>query len=40
MENYTKGKSVEEPLDRERIPIPDIPKDFLWMQVMFKYIYL
>lgn len=33
MENYTKGKNVEEPLERERIPIPDLPKDFLWMQV-------
>ncbi|CAH1404256.1 unnamed protein product [Nezara viridula] len=33
MENYTKGKNVEEPLDKDKLPIPNLPKDFLWMQV-------
>ncbi|KAK4875666.1 hypothetical protein RN001_012088 [Aquatica leii] len=33
MENYSKGKNVEEPLDKHKIPIPDLPEDFLWMQV-------
>lgn len=33
MENYRKGKNVEEPLERERIPIPNLPSNFLWMQV-------
>ncbi|KDR12159.1 Alba-like protein C9orf23-like protein [Zootermopsis nevadensis] len=33
VENYSKGKNVEEPLDRDSIPIPDLPTDFIWMQV-------
>lgn len=33
MENYRKGRNVEEPLERDRIPIPDLPANFLWMQV-------
>jgi len=33
MENYRKGKNEEEPLDRLKIPIPDLPESFLWMQV-------
>ncbi|CAB3236456.1 unnamed protein product [Arctia plantaginis] len=33
MENYTKGKNVEEELERSKIPIKDLPQNFLWMQV-------
>ncbi|XP_053625116.1 ribonuclease P protein subunit p25-like protein [Plodia interpunctella] len=33
MENYYKGKNVEEELDRDNIPINGLPDDFLWMQV-------
>ncbi|KAJ8966631.1 hypothetical protein NQ314_003398 [Rhamnusium bicolor] len=33
MENYCKGKNVEEPLERNRIPIPNLPTNFLWMEV-------
>ncbi|CAH2238721.1 ribonuclease P protein subunit p25-like protein [Pararge aegeria] len=33
MENYFKGKNVEEELERSKIPIQDIPDNFLWMQV-------
>ncbi|KAF5285455.1 hypothetical protein FQR65_LT02295 [Abscondita terminalis] len=33
MENYSKGKNVEEALEKHKIPIPDLPDDFLWMQV-------
>ncbi|CAH1977090.1 unnamed protein product [Acanthoscelides obtectus] len=33
MENYKKGKNVEEPLDRYKIPIKNLPENFLWMQV-------
>ncbi|XP_063907569.1 ribonuclease P protein subunit p25-like protein [Zophobas morio] len=33
MENYHKGKNVEEPLERDKIPIPNLPPNFLWMQV-------
>ncbi|CAH2074143.1 unnamed protein product, partial [Iphiclides podalirius] len=33
MENYYKGKNVEEELDRHKIPIKDLPTNFLWMQV-------
>ncbi|CAH0555264.1 unnamed protein product [Brassicogethes aeneus] len=33
MENYKKGKNVEEPLNRNNIPIPNLPNNFLWMQV-------
>lgn len=33
MENYSKGKNVEEPLERNKIPIPNLPDDFIWMQV-------
>lgn len=33
MENYHKGKNVEEPLERDKIPIPNLPENFLWMQV-------
>ncbi|XP_050505959.1 ribonuclease P protein subunit p25-like protein [Diabrotica virgifera virgifera] len=33
MENYKKGKNIEEPLERNKIPIPKLPENFLWMQV-------
>ncbi|CAH0720740.1 unnamed protein product, partial [Brenthis ino] len=33
MENYFKGKNVEEELERCKIPINNIPNNFLWMQV-------
>ncbi|KAI8435107.1 hypothetical protein MSG28_003498 [Choristoneura fumiferana] len=33
MENYFKGKNVEEELERNKIPIKDLPENFLWMQV-------
>ncbi|KAK7794690.1 hypothetical protein R5R35_008021 [Gryllus longicercus] len=33
MENYRKGKNVEEQLEREKIPIPGLPSEFIWMQV-------
>jgi ribonuclease P/MRP protein subunit RPP25 len=33
MENYHKGKNVEEPLERDKIPIPNLATNFLWMQV-------
>ncbi|KAJ8722782.1 hypothetical protein PYW07_003962 [Mythimna separata] len=33
MENYSKGKNVEEELERDKIPIKDLPDNFLWMQV-------
>ncbi|XP_018562237.1 ribonuclease P protein subunit p25-like protein isoform X2 [Anoplophora glabripennis] len=33
MENYRKGKNIEEPLERNKIAIPNLPDNFLWMQV-------
>ncbi|KAF4532336.1 hypothetical protein B566_EDAN003639 [Ephemera danica] len=33
MENYRKGKNVEEILEKEKIPIPNLPDNFLWMHV-------
>ncbi|CAH2990768.1 unnamed protein product [Chilo suppressalis] len=33
MENYFKGKNIEEELEREKIPFKDLPENFLWMQV-------
>lgn len=33
MENYKKGKNVEEPFERDKIPISNLPNNFLWMQV-------
>ncbi|KAF7282218.1 hypothetical protein GWI33_003018 [Rhynchophorus ferrugineus] len=33
MENYRKGRNDEELLDRIKIPISDLPEQFLWMQV-------
>ncbi|XP_021189600.3 ribonuclease P protein subunit p25-like protein [Helicoverpa armigera] len=33
MENYSKGKNVEEEIERSKIPIKDLPENFLWMQV-------
>ncbi|XP_066157276.1 ribonuclease P protein subunit p25-like protein [Euwallacea fornicatus] len=33
MENYRKGKNVEEPMEKSKIPIPNLPNEFLWMQV-------
>lgn len=33
MENYRKGKNVEEELAKERVPIEHLPQDFLWMHV-------
>lgn len=34
MENYGKGKNVEEPLERDKIPIPNLAENFLWMTVL------
>lgn len=34
MDNYKKGKQVEDALDRNKIPIPNLPDDFVWMQVL------
>lgn len=36
MENYRKGRNDEEPLEKLKIPIPDLPDDFLWMQASTK----
>jgi ribonucleases P/MRP protein subunit RPP25 len=33
MENYKKGKNVEEELTKETIPIDNLPENFLWMHV-------
>lgn len=33
MDNYRKGKNVEEALERDKIGIACLPVDFLWMQV-------
>lgn len=33
MENYKKGKNVEEELTQDRIPIECLPEKFLWMHV-------
>lgn len=33
MENYEKGENVEEPLEKDKIPISDLPENFIWMQV-------
>lgn len=33
MENYRKGKNVEEELTKEKIPIEILPENFLWMHV-------
>ncbi|XP_038215190.1 ribonuclease P protein subunit p25-like protein [Zerene cesonia] len=33
MENYFKGKNVEEEMERSKIPINGLPENFLWMQV-------
>lgn len=33
MDNYRKGKNIEEPLERNKIPLRSIPDNFLWMQV-------
>lgn len=33
MENYKKGKNVEEELSKEMIPIEILPEKFLWMHV-------
>ncbi|XP_022920871.2 ribonuclease P protein subunit p25-like protein [Onthophagus taurus] len=33
MNNYVKGKNCEQPLLKEKIPISNLPSDFLWMQV-------
>lgn len=33
MENYKKGKNVEEPLTKDKIPIKNLPENFIWMQV-------
>lgn len=41
MENYGKGKNVEEPLERDKIPIPNLAENFLWMTVLYyKHFYL
>nr|CAD7200900.1 unnamed protein product [Timema douglasi] len=36
VENYSKGNNVEEALSKENIPIPDLPDNFVWMQVRLK----
>ncbi|KAL0268431.1 UNVERIFIED_CONTAM: hypothetical protein PYX00_010383 [Menopon gallinae] len=33
MDNYKRGKQVEDVIDRDKIPIPNLTKDFVWMQV-------
>ncbi|KAG7307256.1 hypothetical protein JYU34_007416 [Plutella xylostella] len=33
MDNYFKGRNVEEEVVRDSIPIKDLPQNFLWMQV-------
>jgi hypothetical protein len=33
MEHYSKGKNVEEPLEKDSIPINNLPQSFLWMRV-------
>lgn len=33
MENYRKGKNIEEELTKEGIPIDNLPDNFLWMHV-------
>ncbi|XP_063709974.1 ribonuclease P protein subunit p25-like protein [Culicoides brevitarsis] len=33
MENYRKGSNIEEELTKDRIPIPNLPENFLWMHV-------
>lgn len=33
MNNYTKGRNEEEAWQKEKIPISDLPKNFVWMQV-------
>ncbi|XP_017771796.1 PREDICTED: ribonuclease P protein subunit p25-like protein [Nicrophorus vespilloides] len=33
MDNYKKGKNVEEPLEKNRIGIQNLPDNFLWMHV-------
>jgi ribonucleases P/MRP protein subunit RPP25 len=33
MENYKKGKNIEEELTQDRIPIENLPEKFLWMHV-------
>lgn len=33
MNNYRKGTNIEEELARDRIPIENLPDDFLWMHV-------
>lgn len=33
MNNYSKGKNEEEEWNKEKIPIADLPDDFIWMQV-------
>ncbi|XP_050303562.1 ribonuclease P protein subunit p25-like protein [Anthonomus grandis grandis] len=33
MENYRKGKNVEDRLEKQQIPISNLPESFLWMQV-------
>lgn len=35
MENYKKGKNVEEEVTQESIPIEILPENFLWMHVRF-----
>lgn len=33
MENYRKGRNVEEELSKEQVPIENLPENFLWMHV-------
>lgn len=40
MDNYIKGANVEEEITAENIPIPNLPKDFLWMKVGVKLLFV
>lgn len=33
MDNYKKGARIEEVINKDKIPIPNLPNDFEWMQV-------
>lgn len=33
MENYRKGENIEEELSKDKIPIENLPENFLWMHV-------
>lgn len=33
MENYRKGSNIEEEMTRDKIPIENLPEEYLWMHV-------